>query len=800
MRLLQLIKRKFLGNQLDLRVRLFNILAIAGTLISLTIALSGVLNGNSPLNILVSFGSAVLSAGLLYYSYQSGNYQACYLITIVIIFMMMFPILFFTAGGYHSGMPAFFVFAVLFTIFMLDGRRAFFISTAELVLYVGCCVYAYLHPEAVILFATEQDVLVDVIIGFSAVSISLGITMFLHFRLYNEKQRELEAARREAVRLSEVKSTFLANMSHEIRTPINVMLGMNEMVLRESESDTVVSYAKNAQNAGRSLLALVNNVLDVSKIESGKMEVLEENYRVEELIRELCVIGGERAEKRGLHFSLAVDEMLPSELTGDFIHIRQVAVNFLSNAVKYTEKGTVALSFFQRPAETAGNIVLCVSVKDTGIGIRDEDKATLFEAFTRVDLPTHRGIEGTGLGLAIAKELTELMGGAIHMKSVWGRGSTFTVEIPQTVRNAVPLGKRAFDGVHETQQGLEGSFLAPSGRVLVVDDREENLRVIRLLLAHTLLKIDTAPSGPACLEMVKKNAYHVVFLDYMMPDMDGIETFRRIREANPAFQTPVVALTANAVVGSERMFLEQGFAAYLPKPILWQDLERTLVTLLPPGIVSKTEAVKMPALPDDAKHTLEEGLARCAVSLGAGLKYSGGNIAQYAKLAKLFTEDYEHSLSELNLLERANDYQTMLYGLHSLKSKAKSVGASALHDVAARLEKRCMAGDVEYIKSGFPLLRLEWKRATHGLCEFLSRAEGLLPRAEAEMTAQKAPPEAVRALAYIRAYRRSDAENELDGLLEMTADVTVHNLLADVRDAVNALDFAEAEELMKTLA
>ena len=794
--LLDLIRRTFLSRQLDFRVRLFNVLAIAGALISLILAVAGIFTGAGYVNIAANLASMLLSCGLLRYSYQSGNYQLCYLITIVAIFMVLFPVLFFSAGGYHSGMPCFFVFAVLFTIFMLDGKRAFAIGAAELVLYTGCCLIAYYRPEFVKAFASEEDILIDIMIGFLCVSVSLGITMFLHFGMYNRQQRELESARKEALRLSEIKSAFLANMSHEIRTPINVILGMNEMVLRESDSEQITGFAGNIQNAGKTLLTLINNILDVSKIESGKMEVLEEAYPLADLIRDLSVIGGERAAKKGLDFLLEIDETLPTELCGDFIHVKQVVVNFLSNAVKYTESGSVTLSFCKKPGRLPEDILLCVTVTDTGIGIRKEDQAGLFDAFTRVDLPAHRNIEGTGLGLAIARQLTQLMDGSIRMRSVWGEGSAFSAEIPQTVRNAMPLGKSPVPGAASIPARAEESFVAPKGRILAVDDNAENLQVIRELLRRTLLRVDTASSGRECLQMLEEKQYHAVLLDYMMPDMDGIEVFRGIRSAFSGFSTPVIALTANAVAGAEEMFRKEGFTAYLSKPVMWKALEDALLACLPAELVSRTVPAG-PAVYPRARQELEKELAQHDISLRDGLKYLCGDLRQYLKLAGFFAENYQDSRAETERLFRRENWSALVHPVHSLKSKAKALGAFALHDTAARLEKRCMTGDGEYIRCAMPLLSLQWGRAADGLNAALLRANALLPPEDAR--AETDPPTAQALLKCIHAFRRADAEAMINRMLASAVRQTEHAALTEVKDAVNALDFEEAENLLLAL-
>jgi signal transduction histidine kinase len=581
--------KTFFGRTLDFRVRLFNVLAMAGAVISLAMAALGSFTGAAPMNIIACLVSFLLALIFFYYSNRTGRYRLFYFITVAVVFVLLFPVMFFTAGGYHSGMPVFFVFAVVFTVFMLDGKAAFCMAVLELLVYAGICLYAFRLPGSVHLFETEKQLLTDVVTAFVTASIVLGLTVFLHFRIYNEQNRQLEKAREEAIRLSDIKSTFLANMSHEIRTPINVILGMNEMVLRESTllstgGEQIANYSSSIETAGKMLLELINNILDISKIESGKTEVLDEEYKTADLIRELTIAGSEQAGRKDLRFVLEADDRLPRKLYGDFIHLKQIGFNFLSNAAKYTEQGSITLRINGNRKEKADRLensspdifLLRIAVEDTGIGIKEEHLGMLFDAFTRIDLPAHRNIEGTGLGLAIAGELAELMGGKITVESEWGTGSVFAVEVPQIIEQEEPVGKVYAVSAGRVQRE-EPFFTAKGGRVLAVDDNRENLLVLSSLLRRTLLAVDTVSSGSECLKKLKQKNYHVIFMDYMMSGMDGIETFRRIREENKNFAIPVIALTADARREIKQRFLEEGFSGCLTNPVMWRDLEQCLL-------------------------------------------------------------------------------------------------------------------------------------------------------------------------------------------------------------------------------
>lgn len=660
-------------------------------------------------NFLLNLFSAGLSYGLLVYSYRTGKYQLCYLITIIVVFMLLFPILFFISGGYHSGMPSFFIFAVVFTVFMLEGKIALIMSALEMILYVGICIFAYFNSHTVNFLQTEADILLDSVIAFATVSISLGITMYLHFRMYNVQRLELEKAKEEALALSEVKTRFLANMSHEIRTPINVMLGMNEMIMRESQSVQISRYAANIQNAGKTLLTLINNILDVSKMESGKLDLVKESYKMIELISDLAMIGQESAAKHGIMFSTEADQYLPSILYGDFIHIKQVVMNFLSNAVKYTKEGSVTLSFSQKNIDDW--IILCIRVKDTGIGIDKNKQEYLFEAFTRGDLPAHSNIEGTGLGLAIAKELTGLMDGKIYVDSILGSGSIFTVEIPQRIEDSTPIGIWKFE--QSAVRLEESSFIAPKGNILIVDDNKENLEVIKLLLKRSLLQIDTALSGNESLQAVTRKRYDIIFMDHMMPDMDGIETLKQLREIG--IDTPAVALTANAVAGARELFLASGFSDYLSKPIMWKELDDTIIKLLPKELVKLSG--KGTTENDLAVENLRKKLLNYDILIDEGLKYVSGDLLQYKALIAIFIEYFDESRTEIDTLFMAKDFGNLIYSIHSLKSKTRTIGAVELSELAAEMEKHLRRDDSTYVEAAFPLLMFQWNRVMSGFLE-----------------------------------------------------------------------------------
>lgn len=786
---------KFFGRHLDFRVRVFNMLGMAGIGVSIFSSVSSIGNREGMVSVSFNIITAFVAYGLMCYASRSGRYQLCYMLSIGAIFLVCFTFIFFTGGGYYGAMPFFFIFAVVFTVYMLEGKKAVVMAGAELVFYTGLCLFAYFFPGRISVIERESYKLLEILAGFWAVSIMLGITMIQQFRLYHEQQQELEAGREEALQLSEAKSSFLASVSHEIRTPINVMLGMNEMVLRESGSESVREYGKNIQNAGKTLLLLINNILDVSKIESGKLELLEESYRTEVLIDELSVIGAELASRHGLEFQTEADEALPGGLTGDWVHLKQVAVNFLSNAAKYTRQGSVTLRFSGRPGDGADSFLLHISVEDTGIGIRKEHIPVLFDAFTRVDISANRSVEGTGLGLAIAKELTELMGGSIHVESRWGEGSIFSVEVPQRVADPVPLGRNVHMDFQEPERQKNG-FVAPGAAVLVVDDNEENLKVMRALLSRTMLHVDTVRSGAQALEAAGRFKYDVILMDYMMPGMDGEETLLHLREL-PGFHTPAVALTANVVAGVREKLLDAGFCRYLSKPVMWRELEAVLRELLPAKLVTEGREAGRAAVSGAEKDALAAELLPYGITMGRGLDYLGGDIFQYRKLACFFEESFLSGKADFHELISREDWESLKYKVHSLKSQARAVGAEGLSSTAEKLERLCAEGNGSYIGAMLPLLDYEWERAREGLEVLCLRLKALSTR---ECRRDAAPLPGLEDLAkLLDHHRHPDALEALDRFIAMAQEPETAAQLREIWKKVDEVEFEQAQHMLSCM-
>lgn len=445
----------------------------------------------------------------------------------------------------------------------MDGKnRAFFVSQIQ-----RCNWYVISAISSETINEAEKTLMESVIVAL-IVYLVMGVIMTLWAT--NGVIQKLKEARIEANVASEAKSKFLANMSHEIRTPINAVLGMDEILLRECKDDDIREYALNIRSAGESLLSIINDVLDFSKIESGKLDIINVEYNLVDIVDAARNLIELRAKDKNLDFSIERGEYLPTKLIGDENRVRQIMVNFLTNAVKYTESGSVTLKVsFDSTDEIHG--VLTISVKDTGMGITEEGMKHLFDSFQRLDENKNRNIEGTGLGLSITKRLVELMGGTIEVQSEYGKGSMFIVHIPQVIVDKTNVKSLSKNNISIDIDSKDENYTKYEGvRILVVDDVEMNIKVFKGLLKKTGLVIDSALSGDEAIELIDKNHYDMIFLDHMMPGKDGVETFKELKASHNdrISGVPIIMLTANAISGVEAEYMDEGFDGYLSKPVV----------------------------------------------------------------------------------------------------------------------------------------------------------------------------------------------------------------------------------------
>lgn len=528
-------------------------------------------------------GLIPISMSLYINATQNNRYRKLYSILIAVSFANFFVNLFLQIAGieslFSSMTRSYILFGISFILTVctvIRDARAGYVKTRRL-------------PVIGILLSYGMG-LVEItmqllhVLPITGLFLNIGMILLLAAAIMDSAAQiaAINREKMEAVIANQAKSGFLANMSHEIRTPINAILGMNEMVLRECSDDEIKKYSVNIRNASNNLLEIVNDILDFSKIESGKMEIVEAEYSLGKLLNDVQNVIEVRAKGKNLVFNIQVDENLPARLYGDEGRIRQVMLNILNNSVKYTDTGSVTFVVKGKDGR------LHFEAIDTGRGIREEDKSKLFLHFERLDIAKNRNIEGTGLGLAITDSLVKLMNGTIHVESEYGKGSNFTIEIPQKAAGEEKLGgfDKIADKLVSEEKVYREIFHAPDARILVVDDVDLNLKVIRGLLKKTKVQVTLCHSGRECIELCEKDSFDLILMDHMMPDMDGIETFHILKERELC-SCPVIALTANAIEGSREQYLEEGFRDYLSKPVQPDDLEKTLVKYLPEDKLEK---------------------------------------------------------------------------------------------------------------------------------------------------------------------------------------------------------------------
>lgn len=637
---------------------------------------------------------AVLFDGIMMRCFPNKDWLLNYIMVLTVVFMC--TVVAVTHYVFPITMTAFVIPVLMSVVF---GNNRMTAATAA-----SCSVCVILTGIWRNIDGTDTDryyVVQEVVISLGIIFMSLIVAGIVNSLITEQNHRLLDALRKEkrsqqeAEAANMAKSSFLANMSHEIRTPINAILGMNEMILREEKDPAIRGYAGNIQASGNSLLSIVSDVLDISKIESGKLEIIPVDYEVNSLISDCCNMAACRAKAKELELLVECADNVPMKLCGDETHIRQIIMNLLTNAVKYTEKGAVKLIVSGR--FTDGGFVLKVDVSDTGIGIAEENLPQLFTQFQRFDLQRNRNIEGTGLGLSIVKRLCDLMSGTITARSVLGSGRTFTVELPQKVVDSTPCGGVNLNYSAGAEHEYHHSFEAPEARILAVDDLPVNLLVIANLLKETRIKIDTAGSGRECLDKCSQQKYDLILMDHMMPEMDGVQTFEKLHgdKSSPNFETPVIMLTANALAGMREQYMDVGFADYVSKPVRGAKLEEAIRRNLPESLIKPAS----PEIPAEAVSTEPSGFADiCSavpeLNVNAALQYCCGSAELLNDLLHDFTEnDHFSDLKAAFEEKRWEDYRRHA---HSLKSTSLMIGLTGLSERARASELALKGGCTEF--------------------------------------------------------------------------------------------------------
>ncbi|WP_081830060.1 ATP-binding protein [Butyrivibrio sp. NC2002] len=630
-------------------------------------------------------------------------------------------------------------------------------------------------------------------------------TMISYIRMI-QAQRTLADELKAQQMANEAKNNFLSSMSHEIRTPINAMLGFNEMIMRESKEPDIIKYAANVNSSGKLLLGLVNDVLDFSRIEAGKTEIIPVEYDVSSMINDMINTAHVRMKGKQIELKTDISTTLPVVLFGDELRIKQCVMNIMTNAIKYTNEGSVTLIIDHKKIDDE-YISLRIRVKDTGIGIRKEDMEKLFSPFERIEEGRNRTIEGTGLGMNIVKRLLELMDSKLLVSSEYGKGSEFSFSIKQKVINWNEIGDFAstYEETLLGQDTYHESFHAPDARILVVDDTLANLTVIQGLLKQTQVQVDVAESGFEALNLVCENKYNIIFLDHRMPKMDGIETYRAMRELDDNLNkdVPVFALTANVIAGAREMYIGEGFAGYLPKPVDSQRLEDVILKNLPEDLIIRPEDEDFtPVIA--SKEIAAEDLDAIAIMTGIdGINYEEGskNCGGPQALKDVAT-DFAYAIPERyqNIEDawRAYDYENYTTYVHGLKSSARVIGATELSSLAAFLEQCGNEKNQHEIDRRTPELLNLYKEYEVYLKPLLEEKEAALEEDESKPLIE--PEELKGALKSLREFVEGSYFDSADDVVSMMDDYRMPDDFKDkYREIKRLLSAVDRDGLLRIL-
>ena len=611
----------------------------------------------------------------------------------------------------------------------------------------------------------------------------------------------IEREKQKAVFDKVSQTRFLAHMSHEIRTPLNVVIGMNTMILKESRENKIQEYAQKIDGASKMLLNLISDVLDFSKMEQGSMELEENSYYLASLINDEVLSLKAKAEEKGLEVRVQTDELLPTVLQGDVVRIKQIMTHMIKNAVNYTHEGGITLSV-QGIWNDREEFQLVISVADTGEGIRKEDMDRLFNSFTKLQGNNSQFAAGNGLGLSITKTLVTKMGGTIRVNSVYGKGSMFTVKIPQKVVNKEPIGNMENAYEKSGDEILAGQkFLhAPKANILVVDDNDMNLTVIKELLKQSEICLDTVLSGKECLEISKKKKYDLIFMDHMMPKMDGVETLHMLKmeKDNPNADTAVIMLTANAITGMKEQYIEEGFKDYISKPVEIDKLEKILYEHLPEGMAVWKEATKQ--VQEEAVTVKEQESSQIDKSIG--MNYCGGSEDMYREIAKAYHQQGMKYVAAIPQLCEKGEWKDYAVIAHAIKSTSLTIGATVLSEEAKVQELAAKEGKTDILETGWETFYQNYRQVLQEV-EMLFGINDSKGKEEEQiqiLSKEEYLEECRNLLQYIKDYEMGEAMEQIEKLLQLGVSQEEREqeiaYLEKIRAAVDEFEYDLAEELL----
>ncbi len=605
---------------------------------------------------------------------------------------------------------------------------------------------------------------------------------------------EIKRVRQQAEKANIAKSEFLANMSHEIRTPMNAIIGLNDIIMEETEDPSIYAHAKDVQSAAKNLLAIINDILDLSKVESGKMELVYGDYHLKTVVDEVVGMMDLAASKRGLIMKYECDDSLPCGYNGDEGRIKQILINILNNAVKFTKEGYVRARVTGRPGEQEGVELITFRVEDTGCGIREEDLEKIFEDFRQVDSKRNRSVEGTGLGLAIVKHMVELMGGSINVESVYGEGTTVSITIPQKIVDRRSIAEVPEIPPSELEQ--TEAFTAPGVKVLLVDDNLINRKVARGFLKSYAFNLTEAESGPEAIELVRQNRYDIIFMDHMMPVMDGIEAAEIIRRdcGENGTAPAIIALTANAMSGMRERFLEKGFQDFIAKPLDRRELGQLLARWVPEERREEA-AAEAPAVSTDLSAFQIEG-----IDIDAASRYYVGEEKGFAELLELYYMDGRRKTELLRELA-GSDIPRYQVEVHGLKSASANIGAMDVSNMARAQENAAAKGDTEFIARHFPILMEHYEALLENIGLLLEKRRQNAPQAEQlpPLPAQELRERVETALNELTHFRSKECAGIVEELLRHELPQDAADSLGEIQGQLKLYEDDNAEDLLNQL-